>query len=337
MSRQFTQDSEAYALYVRGRAELVRNDRGSTAAALKSFEAALGRDRDYVLAHAGLAMASAKMRLFFATEGEISTWQAAAHQAAQRALQLNPDLAETHEALAAVYRSTEFDWPQAIEESARALALNPNLDQPHVYRASAFSHLGLLDRARSEATAAMEINRANVTEPLRVQGVSAMFAGRYDEAVALLEQARTTNGNPAEWNLAYAYYNAGRKAEAESMLRKLRGNARSERRAQATLASVLAARGETAEAKDLITAVTSGSYKEHHVAYALGAAYAQLGMPSEALEWLTVARSTGFRCYPWFERDPLLAPLRQRAPFQQFLDEFKRSWETIKAQYESER
>jgi len=336
--RRYTQDPEAYSLYVRGRSELVRSQRESTSAAVRSFDAALARDRDYVLAHAGLAMASAQMRLFFAPEAEVSAWETRAHQAARRALQLDPDLAESHEALAAVYRSAEFDWHQAIEEGGKALALNPNLDQPHLYRASAFSHLGLLDRVPPEASAAIEINPANIAEPLRVQGVTAMFAGRFVDAVAQLEKARTASGRlAADWNLANAYYYAGRQMEAEAMLRDLRGSARSERRAQATLASFLAARGEATEAKQLIDIVTSASYTDHHVAYALGAAYAQLGQPVEAIRWLTQARSTGLPCYPWFERDPLLAPLKATAAFQQFLEELNRSWETAGARHQVQR
>ena len=336
--RQYTRDSEAYASYLRGRAELGRSDRSSTVAAIESFHAAISRDRDYVLAYAGLAMASAKMGLFFALEAEVPTWQARAHEAAQQALQLNADIAETREALAAVNRSAEFDWPTTLEESARALKLNPNLDQPHAYRASAFSHLGLLDLVQSEARAAQESNPDNVTEPLRVQGVTAMFAGRFDDAVRLLEKARNAGGKTTEWNLAYAYYYAGRQTDAYAMLAEMSDtSARSQRRAQATLASFFAARGEARKAKELIRVVIHAPYREHHVAYALGAAYAQLDMPTEALQWLMEARSTGFKCYPWFERDPLLAPLKNDPGFRQFLDDFKHSWGTMKAQYETER
>jgi tetratricopeptide (TPR) repeat protein len=326
-------------LYIRGRAELARDDRSgaSTVAAIESFQAAIARDPDYVLAHAGLAVASAKMRLFFATEEEVDTWHARAHQAAQRAQQLNPGLAETHEALAAVHRSTDFKWPETLEEGAQALKLNPKLDLPHTYRASAFSHLGLLDRVELETTAARENNPANGSEALRVEGVTAMWAGRFDAAVKLLEEARAASGSATDWNLANAYYYAGRPADAEKMLRQMSGSARSHRRAQATLASFLAARDEAGEATELIRVVTGASYKEHHVAYAVGAAYAQLRMPTEALEWLRAARSTGFLCYPWFERDPLLTPLKPNPEFRQFLDEFKQSWETTKARYETER
>jgi tetratricopeptide (TPR) repeat protein len=146
-------------------------------------------------------------------------------------------------------------------------------------------HLGLLDRAAAEATAAMDINPANLAEPLRVQGAAAMYAGKSSAAVPLLERASAESNAPAEWNLAYAYHNAGRKDEAEAMLRRIRGSsARSQRRAQATLASFLAADGRTTEAAELIDVVIAGSYMDHHVAYSLGAACAQLGRPARSDE-----------------------------------------------------
>ena len=60
-------------------------------------------------------------------------------------------------------------------------------------------------------------------------------------------------------------------------------------------------------------------------------------MYTEALVWLQKARTSGFLCYPWYDRDRLLAPLRQNADFQRFLQDFKQSWETTKIKYETER
>lgn len=334
VDRQHTRDPEAYTSYLRGRAQLAPNSRAATLGAVAAFEQALIRDSEYALAHAGLAIASARMRLMFAREDEVTAFNTQAHEAAQRALELDPELAETHEALAAVYRSSEFEWPQAIEESTRALERNASLDQPHLFKASAFLHLGLLDLVGPAARAAMDSNRSNVAEPLRVMGASATYGGQYAAAVSLLEQAREASGEPGEWNLAYAYYYAGRRQDAESMLRNMRGrSARAQRRAQATLASFLAARDQRAEAMTLIDAVTSGSYMDHHVRYSLGAAYAQLHNPEEALKWLADAWHTGFQSYPWFAGDPLLAPVRQNPRFRSVFDEFKQSWETKKAQY----
>lgn len=54
---------------------------------------------------------------------------------------------------------------------------------------------------------------------------------------------------------------------------------------------------------------------DHHVAYSLGAAFAQLGDPAATVEWLQRAADTGFPCFPWFERDSLLDPMRRDPAF----------------------
>ena len=163
-----------------------------------------------------------------------------------------------------------------------------------------------------------------------------MYGGRYHPAVTILERALAKSESPTEWTLAYALYNAGRTAEAEAMLRKRAaqgGNARTLRRTQATLASILAARGDAEGARKLIAVVTASSYKEHHVSYALGVAYARLDMSREALMRLREAHDSGFRCYPWFAVDPLLESFRRKPESRPFFNELKRSWELMKAQY----
>lgn len=74
----------------------------------------------------------------------------------------------------------------------------------------------------------------------------------------------------------------------------------------------------------------------HHAAYSLGVAYAQLGQPREAARWLWLAKNTGFRCYPWYVRDPLLAPLRQDAAFRSLLTQLQGEWERDRALYRVE-
>ena len=335
---QYTQDPEAYAAYLRGRAELAENTRASTQAAVAHFREARDRDPQFVLAYAGLAMASARFRLYFAEEDEVREWEKRARDAANRALQLDPELAQSHEALAAVFRSTEFDWKSVIAEASQALDRNRTLDQSHAFLAAAFMHLGLLDRASSEARRAMELNQANVEEPLRLQGASALYGGRFDEALALFQEANKASTEPVEWYLAYASYYAGHEQQAEDLFQQIRGkNARTQRRAQATLASFLAARGKVAEATRLIDGVIAGSYMDHHVAYSLGAAYAQLGEPDQALRWLDKSRKDGFPCLPWFERDPLLAKLKTDPRFKVFLDDLRQTWALTNEQYLSDR
>ena len=129
------------------------------------------------------------------------------------------------------------------------------------------------------------------------------------------------------------YYYAGDRARAEEILVPLRRNLPMELRAQAVLASLLAAREATSDAQTLVKAILNSGYVDHHVAYSLGAAYAQLGEFADAQRWLAQAARTGFPCYPWFARDPLLNPLRSDPEFQGFMKELQDSWRARYALY----
>lgn len=332
--RRYTDNSAAYEHYMKGRAEVLHYTEESTKAAIEAFESALRLDAKYALAHAGLATASAMMRIRFAPEAEVRSWEERAHKEAQQALMLDPDLAEAHEALASVYRNAEFDWDRTIQESNRALELNPNLEMPHYYRAAAFYHLGLLELVEPEVRAGTDINPAARSEPLRIRGTTALFMGRFEDAERLLTELRSLSGGPiSDWYLAIAVYYTGERERAQTLLLGLQRSAQAERRSQATLASFLAAAGHKRRASALVGSVVSGGYLDHHVAYSLGVAYAQMREPREALHWLRRAAETGFPCYPWFERDPLLKPLRGYPDFERYLVNLRSSWESAKLRY----
>ena len=333
--RRYTDNAAAYELYLLGRSKLARYTKDDTLAAIKAFEEALHLDGNYALAHAGLAEASAQMRIRFAAQEDVKGWDERAKQEANRALELDANLAEAHEALAAVYRNSEFNWEQTIVESDRALLMNPNLDQPHYYRASAFYHLGLLEAVEAEVTAGLAINPLNKLDALRVRGTTALIAGRYSEAVALLEEARGVSSAPvADWYLANAYYYEGATERAEKILTELHGSAQAEQRAKATLASFFAARHEKQDAEKLLDEVLAGSYQDHHVHYSVGAAYAQLGDHVKARLWLARAIATGFPCYPWFQRDQLLQPLQGDTEYKRMVSQLEQSWHAARAKYE---
>jgi TolB-like protein len=332
--RHSTSDPTAYENYLKGRAELARYTRQSTSAALTAFESALHVDHDYALAHAGLGIACALMRIRFAPEDEVRRWEDQARNEAQRALTLDPNLAEAHEALAAVSRSSEFDWELVINESRRALELNPSLEMPHYYLAAAYYHLGLIDDVEKEGRAGLEINPFNRAEALRVRGAAALFGGHFPESEQLLNELRQVSGSQvSDWYLSMTLYYIGDATRAETLLSSLHGSAQAERRAQASLASFLAARHERKSAEALLQSVTSSSYMDHHVAYSTGVAYAQLGQIDEARRWLARAADSGFPCYPWFQRDPLLFSLRDDRQFRTFMATLRRSWETAKSRY----
>lgn len=335
--RRYTENVAAYEAYLRGRAQLARHTRESVLAAIGSFEDALRLDPSYALAHAGLASACGVMRNGFAAESEDKTWEARAREEASRAVELDPKLAEAHAALASVYRYSDYEWELTLDESRRALELNPNLDEPHYFRAVAFYHLGLPEMAEGEARAGMENNPGSRRDAIRLRGIAALLSGRFAEAVALLEEAQRLRGSPSlDPYLAPAYYYLGERERAERMLARPQDRGYEiEQERRAYLSSFLAARGERERAEELLRGLTSntGERVAHHAAYSVGAAYAQIGDYAGARKWLARAAETGFPCYPWYERDPLLDPLRGDQGFQTFMAGQRKSWEATRERY----
>ena len=334
--RRYTRNAAAYEAYLEGRAQLARISEQGTAAAIAAFERALALDSSYALALAGLAMASADMQLRFATGKEVKLWGQRAEAEAARAIALDTSLAEAHLARAAVARKSEFNWDRTLEESGRALELNPNLDLAHYFRAAAFYHLGLLDRAADEVKRALEVDPLNLPEQLRTKAVVDFLSGHYREAIGPLEEVRRIGSRAyVDSYLSQAYYYGGDTARAFAILDSLKDSpsAPAAARARAALASFSAARGDRARADALTRQVIQSGYVDHHVAYSLGAAYAQLGRMSEARDWLARAVETGFPCYPWYQRDPLLEPVRKDPEGHRFMEQLRESWEAARSRY----
>jgi serine/threonine-protein kinase len=334
--RGYTAHPAAYEAYLMGRAQLARMSESGTRAAVESFERALALDGRYAPARAGLAMASADMHLRFASGAEVASWGERAEREAGLALALDPALAEAHLARAAVARKTDFDWTLTFDESAKALELNPSLDLARYFRAAAFYHLGLFDSADAEMSQALHADPQNRAEELRTRGVIAFLRGKNDAAIGSLEEARRSSSAAyADSYLSQAYFYAGDTARALELLDSLRRSpsAPAGARAGAMLASVAAFRGDRAEAERIIAGVRSAGYMDHHVAYSLGAAYGQLGRLNDARGWLQRSVDGGFPCYPWFERDTLLAPIRRDPGSQDFLRRLRERWQDATRRY----
>ena len=235
-------DTEAYDLYLRaqaaGNVRFPGNDQ-----AIGLFEQAIGKDHSIAPAYAGLAVAYA----FRSFEGPFDHHQAELldkmRAAADRAIQLDSRLAESHVALGSVY-ARNGQWDLAERSFRRAIELDPSLSTPHyLFARFVLWPLGRIDEAAREALAATENDPLS---PWARYELAAMLlsAGRYDEAARYCEQlpsemvsrsecvgrARLAQGRTADaiqvlassatdnWGyLAYAYAKAGQREEAEAL------------------------------------------------------------------------------------------------------------------------
>ncbi len=338
--RRYTENAEAYDLYVRGRASLVNYTEAEMKTAIDAFERAIAIDGDYALARAGLSIAAAWFSIRYAYETDAHKWGARADREAKAALAADPSLAEATLALASAAGTLYggFNWPVVIEQATQALSTDPTLDLAHVVRMRAFFHLGLFDNMADEAIASRRINPLGNVEIARLEVAASLFGGSYararDQALAMLAR---TDAPVIRNYLGLAQHYVGETASARTTLAGVQRGGRPDVRSQAALAGVDAAAGDTAAARARIEAIGRGPYMDHHVAASLAAAWAQLGDPQASVRWMERAATSGFACYPWFARDPLLDPVRNDPAVIQLLDRLRREHERETARYSAGR
>jgi len=216
-----TVNAEAYQLYVKGRFYLAQRTRDSLNKSLDQFNQAVARDPNYAQAYTGLA--DAYLILF--DRGWISPGEASPRirSAAQRAIELDPTLAEPHAPLAALKELGEWDWAGAEAEYRKAIALNPNDVTSHHWYALLLQNLGRLNEALPE------IEKALALDPASPQ-INANHAGilsdmhRYDDALAELNRLIAANPEfPVNYGVRASIYwrlrnqDAGAADEASEM------------------------------------------------------------------------------------------------------------------------
>jgi serine/threonine protein kinase/lipopolysaccharide biosynthesis regulator YciM len=322
----------AYDYFLRGRFYLNRQTKADNETAIEMFDRAVAADPSFAAAHAELAQACV-WRLFLFTPGE-KQWEEKAFVAVEKALSLDPDLAEAHLARGRLLwtPANHFPHDKAIQEYQRALALNPSLDEARNQLALVYCHVGLLDEALQELEKALAVNPGNTLARFRV-GETLLFQGKYEQALTALRNVPTVV-NPAlvGHQIVWALFNLGRKEEAVSSLEQfLRDFPEDNRGLYTSLQAVLAAsEGQEREAESKIELAIKrgkGFGHFHHTAYHIACTYARMNKPDQALKFLEMAAADGFPCYPLFERDSNLDNIRQHSGFKMFLTKQKQQWE----------
>lgn len=317
----YTNNAAAHELYLRGRSLLLNYaDEAKMLEAIKYFEQALALDGNYALARTGIATACAWFSVRYAHETDELGWAQRAQTEAMRALEQDGSLAEAHLALASAAGTTYggFDWKTVLDGTATALSLNSSLELAHLARMRAYYHLGLFDAARREGREAQRLNPAPNVERERLEVALLLFGGEFAAALEHAESLMRRSDAPQLY-LGLARFYVGDTEGARKILASIVRGPRPDTRAQASLASIEAAAKLGREARARLAQITHASDVDHHVAYSVGAAYAQLGQTDASLHWLEQAADTGFPCYVWFARDPLLDPLRTNPRFVRLL------------------
>ncbi|MEE9234358.1 MAG: tetratricopeptide repeat protein, partial [Candidatus Acidoferrales bacterium] len=295
LTRRYTENTEAYQLYLRGRYHWNKRSAEGFQKAIDYFHQAIDMDPTYALAYAGLADTYVVQPSWGLMASDEAFPKAKA--AARRALQMDENLAEAYATLGLALREYDWDWAGAEQAFGRALELNPNYATAHHWYAWALSDLGRHEEAIAEIKRAQELDplsliiSRNVATMLwrarrydeaiekaekalqldpdfaathTVLGLAYVEKEMYEQAIAELEKAKALSGNRPSFSLAYAYARAGKRTEA---LRELEGLLELAKREYTYLGGIAFVYGALGE-KDRAFEWLERAYRErgHHMA-----------------------------------------------------------------------
>ena len=278
-------DPDAYNSYLKGRYQLARGTLESNRKAIELLQESLGRDPAYAPAYANLANAYFTLGSVWAGEPP-RPMRALAAAAAQKALELDPDLADGHTYLGNT-KLRDWDFAGAKREFLRAIELDPSSASAH----DGYSYYLIVQNRMDEAV--KEARTAETLDPLDVRmrrGVAyALFhAHRYDEAIAQYQGVVATEPGDTftRWLLAWSYSARGRHEEAVAELQRAVELSDRGPTMVGALAGALARAGRASEARSLLAEIHETSRRRYVSPAAFVFPLVALGEHEQAFRWL---------------------------------------------------
>lgn len=311
-TRNYTENSEAYQHYLKGRFYWDKRNEESYKIAEDAYGRAIELDPNYALAYAGLA------DCFLFREASLGRDVAIpkAKEFAMKALELDESLAEAHSTLAFVNANYDLDFPSGEREFRRALELNPNYAVAHQFYGSLLVALRRYDEAINEMQRAVDLEPYSAAINWSL-GMGLGFAHRNEESIAQFQKTLQLQPNfaLAESGLAGMYLLGGRYDEANVLIQKHLAVRERRENAMSFLAILLAKTGREPDARRTLETLISEN-KSQNNPYNVARVYAALGDREKAIDWLTTAvERRSFSA--WFIRvDPFFETLNGDTRFE---------------------
>ncbi len=309
---------EVYESYLKG-IYANRNTRVGIEQSISFFQQAIDKDPTFAPAYLGLAGAYGKLGTVYAGGGPPTESRPKVIRAAQKALDLDPELAEAHVLLGTTY-DREWKWSESGAEFKHALELKPN--DARANREFAF---WLLCVGRTEEAVA-RTQRAHELDPMNVEGLATdgflLFQARhYDESIQTLRSvlAVQPDNAMARWYLGYTLIAKG---QPEQAIPELERAVQLSDRSPAVIGVLIRAyahAGRRADALRMLEELKRRSKTGYIPAGAFINAYLGLGDNEQAFVWLERAYQEQSGIMPLLKSHPHFDPIRSDPRFADLL------------------
>jgi tetratricopeptide (TPR) repeat protein len=284
------------------------------------FQGAIKADPSYALAYAGLANSYISMGDFGVGVLPPHQANAAAEQAALKAISLNERLGEAHAALAMSRFCSDGDLGSVEAEFKRAIELSPSSATAHHWYSHYLMAVGRSQEAIAEGERAYDVNPIDPEMGTHMQFLY-LFLHRYDDVI---EQGRRNleldpNFGETYFMLAQAFEQKHMYAEAKRDFSKAVDLSGRRSMILASLGHLLAVSGDHRGALEMFDELNTLSKKRYVPSYEKGLVDVGLGNNEAALEDLDRAYKEGSHWMFILQADARLDPLRANPRFQDLL------------------
>jgi Tfp pilus assembly protein PilF len=301
-------DPEAHDDFLRAEFLMDKRDERDLQAGIAYFKKAIEKDPAYARAYAGLAWAL--MNLVESFNGGHRTRDVVpqAKAAAEKALELDPSLADAHVSQALVL-AADWNWSEAEKEHHIALKVGPNSSDAHSSYAWYLMGMGRFDEARAQINYAGELDPVS---PLN-RSLLGFVALQTDQTDVAIEEFRNSG-----WDIGLGFAYGQKKMYPEAVAAFQRAESQRGRQpvVVANLAWVYGRAGRKHEARKLIDELNEIA-RHRYVAPALFVnAYLGLGDKETALTWMARGIEEHDQWFFFLKVCPMLDPLRSEPRFQ---------------------
>jgi serine/threonine protein kinase/tetratricopeptide (TPR) repeat protein len=308
LTRRYTENPEAYQLYLKGRFSWNKRTLEGMRQAVGYFEQAVGTDPSYARAYTGLADCISMLAIY----GDLDARQAEtrARVAQELALQIDPGLGEAHASRG--FTLLLFDWKFRDAEAAfrKALELNPGYASAHQWLGFTLGLTRRLDDARAAMKTAQQLDPFSAS--INTTAVWPVYwAHLFDEAIERFRAAVALH--PGYWVAHYfmglSYAHKGEYGRAILALRHAADIGDSIWR-YAGLGFVYAQAGQPQEARKVLAKLQGIGQDQYVPPIYCAAVHAGLGEADQAIQYIQRAVTERNWQIAWLTVDPLWDTIR---------------------------